>query len=120
MSRDIERMLDMWVDLLENIPARKIPSFKPRYPVSVEEQNGTVSITVELAGFGKDDIILDVSDSNVNIAGNRKKTDGKKYSWKRSFDGLDPESTKATMINGVLDIVIEKKEKTSAKTVEIK
>ena len=31
----------------------------------------------------------------------------------------DPESVKATMVNGILDMTIEKKEKTSAKKVEI-
>ena len=32
---------------------------------------------------------------------------------------IDPESVKATMVNGILDMTIEKKEKTSAKKVDI-
>jgi len=119
MSRDIEHMLDMWLDLLEQISPRRgiIPAMTQRKPdVDVEEHNGTISLTVELAGFGKDDVELEVSSNKVNI---KAKSEKKDYDWSRKFEGLDPESVSATMSNGILDVVIEKKEKTSAKRVEI-
>ena len=53
----------------------------------------------------------------VTIAAN---SDRKNFKWEETFKfELDPESTKATMINGILDLSIEKKEKTSAKKIEI-
>jgi HSP20 family protein len=119
MSRDIEHVLDMWLDLLEQIsPQRIIPAMAAqRKPdVDVEEHNGTISLTVELAGFGKDDVELDVSSNKVSI---KAKSEKKDYDWYRKFEGLDPESVSATMSNGILDVVIEKKEKTSAKRVDI-
>jgi HSP20 family molecular chaperone IbpA len=119
MSRDIEHVLDMWLDLLEQISPRRgiIPTMAARKPdVDVEEHNGTISITIELAGFGKDDVELEVSSNKVNIKAKNEKKD---YDWSRKFEGLDPESVSATMSNGILDVVIEKKEKTSAKRVDI-
>jgi len=45
----------------------------------------------------------------------------KKFNWNRTFGyEIDPDAVKATMVNGILDLTIEKKEKTSAKKVEIK
>tara|TARA_R110002110_G_scaffold57061_9_gene163497 strand:- start:2366 stop:2713 length:348 start_codon:yes stop_codon:yes gene_type:complete len=115
-------MMDMWMELLEEIEAKpaqvwnKMGSTKK--PVSVNEENGNVTITIELAGFGKEDVALEVGQHKVTVEA--KKGD-KDYSWTRKFDDeLDSDSVTATMNNGVLDVVIEKKEKTSAKLVEIK
>ena len=91
-------MLDMWMDLLnqiEELPTK--PNMNPlrrRNDVSVNEENGTVTIVAN--------------------------SDRKNFKWEENFKGeLDPESTKATMVNGILDLVIEKKEKTSSKKIEI-
>ena len=124
MSRDVENMLDMWLDLLEQIspqqkdnPFRRVIQRPERQPqIDVDDQNGKVSITAELAGFGKDDVELEVSESKVSI---NAKSEKKNYDWSRRFECLDPESVSATMNNGILDVVVEKKEKTSAKRVEI-
>ena len=114
-------MLDMWVDLLaqiEELPSK--PNMNPlrrRNDVSVNEENGTVTITAELAGLDKDQVDVEVSNRTVTIVAN---SDRKNFKWEENFKGeLDPESTKATMVNGILDLVIEKKEKTSSKKIEI-
>ena len=114
-------MLDMWMDLLqqiEELPSK--PNMNPlrrRNDVSVNEENGTVTITAELAGLDKDQVDVEVSNRTVTIVAN---SDRKNFKWEETFKfELDPESTKATMVNGILDLVIEKKEKTSSKKIEI-
>ena len=114
-------MLDMWVDLLsqiEELPSK--PNMNPlrhRNDVSVNTENGTVTITAELAGLDKEQVDVEVSNRAVTIVAN---SDRKNFKWEETFKfELDPESTKATMINGILDLSIEKKEKTSAKKIEI-
>ena len=114
-------MLDMWMDLLqqiEELPSK--PNMNPlrrRNDVSVNEENGTVTITAEVAGLDKDQVDVEVSNRTVTIVAN---SDRKNFKWEENFEGeLDPESTKATMVNGILDLVIEKKEKTSSKKIEI-
>lgn len=118
-NRRDKDMLDMWVDLLNTIELESRyarPDFL-RNDVQVNEENGTLTITAELAGVGKDEVNVEVSSSTVSIDAS---TDKKNFNWNRSFDyELDPESTKATMVNGILDLSIEKKEKTTAKKIEI-
>jgi len=120
-GRDADRMLDMWMDLLSQI--EQVPSGKHalstlgRKDVSVNEENGTITITAELAGLDKEQVDVEVSSRTVSIAAN---SDRKNFRWEETFKfELDPESTKATMVNGILDLVIEKKEKTSSKKIEI-
>ena len=113
-------MFDMWVDLLQQIEELPLkPNMNPlrRNDVSVNEENGTVTITAELAGLDKDQVDVEVSNRQITIVAN---SDRKNFKWEETFKyELDLESTKATMVNGILDLVIEKKEKTSAKKIEI-
>ena len=120
-GRDADRMMDMWLDLLsqiEQVPSgRHAISTLKRNDVSVNEENGTITITAELAGLDKEQVDVEVSNRTISIAAN---SDRKNFRWEETFKfELDPESTKATMVNGILDLVIEKKEKTSAKKIEI-
>ena len=120
-GRDADRMLDMWMDLLsqiEQVPSgRHAISTLARKDVQVNEENGTITITAELAGLDKDQVDVEVSSRTVTIVANSER---KNFKWEETFKfELDPESTKATMVNGILDLVIEKKEKTSAKKIEI-
>lgn len=120
-GRDADRMMDMWIDLLsqiEQVPSgRHALSTLSRKDVSVNEENGTVNITAELAGLDREQVDVEVSSRTVTIAAN---SDRKNFKWEETFKfELDPESTKATMVNGILDLSIEKKEKTSSKKIEI-
>ena len=120
-GRDADRMLDMWMDLLsqrEQVPSgRHAISTLKRKDVQVNEENGTITITAELAGLDKEQVDVEVSNRTVTIVANSER---KNFKWEETFRfELDPESTKATMVNGILDLVIEKKEKTSAKKIEI-
>jgi HSP20 family molecular chaperone IbpA len=120
-GRDADRMMDMWLDLLSQI--ERVPSGAHalstlgKKDVQVSEENGTITITAELAGLDKEQVDVEVSNRNVTIVANSER---KNFKWEQTFDSeIDPESTKATMVNGILDLVIEKKEKTSAKKIEI-
>ena len=120
-GRDADRMMDMWLDLLsqiEQVPSgRHAISTLTRKDVQLNEENGTITITAELAGLDKDQVDVEVSNRTVTIVANSER---KNFKWEETFKfELDPESTKATMVNGILDLVIEKKVKTSAKKVEI-
>jgi len=117
--RDREHnLLDMWMDLLNEIENAPVyPTTTTRKDVQVSEENGTVSITAELAGLDKDQVDIEVSNRTVTI---QAESDRKNFSWDKTFTyEIDPESVQATMVNGILDMTIEKKEKTSAKKVEI-
>tara|TARA_R100000458_G_scaffold8445_2_gene6658 strand:+ start:325 stop:708 length:384 start_codon:yes stop_codon:yes gene_type:complete len=124
-GRDMDRMMDMWVDLLNQIEfderRKEWPNYNRFSPsqkdVQLNEENGTITITAELAGLDKDQVDIEVSNRTVTI---KADSDRKNFSWDRTFNyEIDPESVKATMVNGILDMTIEKKEKTSAKKVEI-
>ena len=121
-GRDAERMMDMWVDLLNSIEHDErrrewSTQIDSRKDVQLNEENGTITITAELAGLDKDQVDIEVSNRTVTI---KAESDRKNFTWDRTFTyEIDPESVKATMVNGILDMCIEKKEKTSAKKVEI-
>jgi|TARA_R100000008_G_C3534615_1_gene141265 HSP20 family protein len=121
-GRDRE-LLEMWSDLLsaiEGVPhyTTRPTSVNPNRDVQVNEENGTITITAELAGLDKSQVDVEVSNRSVIITAESEK---KEFAWDRTFTyEIDPESVEATMVNGVLDMTIEKKEKTSAKKVEIK
>ena len=117
----MDRMMDMWVDLLNQIDfderRREWDSHHRTKDVQVNEENGTITITAELAGLDKEQDDIEVSNRTVTINAD---SDRKNFSWDRTFTyEIDPESVKATMVNGILDMTIEKKEKTSSKKVEI-
>ena len=109
----------MWMDLLNEIENAPIyPTSTVRKDVQVSEENGTITITAELAGLDKDQVDIEVSSRTVTISAESER---KNFNWNKTFGyEIDPDSVKATMVNGILDLTIEKKEKTSAKKVEIK
>tara|TARA_R100001163_G_scaffold64753_1_gene59761 strand:- start:799 stop:1167 length:369 start_codon:yes stop_codon:yes gene_type:complete len=119
-GRDRE-LLEMWQDLLGAIEMVEVPRYTRQTPnknVQVDEQNGTITITAEMAGVDKEQVDIEVSNRTVTI---KAESERKNFTWDRTFDyEIDPESVKATMVNGILDMTIEKKSKTSAKKVEIK
>tara|TARA_R100001082_G_C4328408_1_gene144460 strand:- start:117 stop:485 length:369 start_codon:yes stop_codon:yes gene_type:complete len=119
-GRDRE-LLEMWQDLLGAIEMVEVPRYTRQTPnknVQVDEQNGTITITAEMAGVDKEQVDIEVSNRTVTI---KAESERKNFEWDRTFDyEIDPESVKATMVNGILDMTIEKKSKTSAKKVEIK
>ena len=73
------------------------------------EGENDVSITVEIPGVEKDDIDLNVTDGALEIKVNKA---NRKY--RKLVDlpcNVKPKSTRATYKNGILDVVLDKKEK---------
>lgn len=115
-----------WPSLNEKTP--NVPA------VDVVEQDDNYLVRVDLPGFDKKDIKISVEDNVLTISAeknNENKHDQKGYKYCerrsgkffRSFkltEGVDGGKITASYKDGVLDIIIPKKEETLAKTIEIK
>ena len=120
-GRDAERMMDMWIDLLneiERIPSKSRPFMQKRKEIgSVEDRDTELVLSADLPGIEKEDIELKVDSHSIAFSA---KTEERNYDYGQSFDfELDPEEVKATFINGVLDVVVKKAEGTQGKTIKI-
>ena len=125
-GRDAERMMQMWVDLLNEIegsPLRnpmweRVPDSMKRQRVgSVEDRDTEIVLSADLPGVQKKDIELKVDNHSIAFSA---KTEERDYDFGQSFDfELNPEEVKATFNNGVLDVVVMKAEGTQGKTIEI-
>ena len=107
------------------------------YPrVNVADLKNEVLIEAEIAGLGKDDVSVEYEDGMLTIAGDKKNEpedqdvkyvykELKRSSFKRSFRvdevTLDAENITAKFDNGILNVIIPKKEvaKTRPKRVKI-
>ena len=120
-GRDAERMMDMWVDLLneiERIPSKSRPFMQKRKEIgSVEDRDTELVLSADLPGIEKEDIELKVDSHSIAFSA---KTEERNYDYGQSFDfELNPEEVKATFVNGVLDVVVKKAEGTQGKSIEI-
>ncbi len=122
-GRDAERMMDMWMDLLNEI--ERIPTKIPSRPFmqkrkeigSVEDRDTELVLSADLPGIEKEDIELKVDSHSIAFSA---KTEERNYDYGQSFDfELNPEEVKATFVNGVLDVVVKKSEGTQGKTIKI-
>ena len=96
---------------------------KSRPAVNVIESNDNFKIEVAVPGLTKKDININVEKDILTISAERenKQTEGEKYSrkefsydnFKRTFqlpDSVDATNIKATFKNGLLEVIIAKKE----------
>jgi HSP20 family protein len=97
-----------------NRPVKK-PTGKPkisdeREPLTdIIEGDDDVAVTVEIPGVEKNDIDLNVTDDILEIT-----VDNPKRKYHKVLDlpcDVQPKTTKATYKNGILDVVIKRKEK---------
>lgn len=105
--------------------------------VNISEQNGNYNVTMAAPGLKKDDFRIDVSGNLMTISAStesEKEETDKKYtrkeynysSFSRSFtlpDEINKESIEARYDNGVLTLLLPKKEeakKPGAKNIEVK
>lgn len=76
------------------------------------EGDDDVAITVEIPGVEKEDVDLDITRDNLEI---KVDTPNRKYHKNLNLPcDVIPKTTKATYKNGILDIVIKRKEKKKA------
>ena len=125
-GRDTERMMQMWADLLNEIegsPLRnpmweRVPDRIKRQQVgSVEDRDTEIVLSADLPGIEKKDIELKVDNHSIAFSA---KTEERNYDFAQSFDfELKSSGVKATFVNGVLDVVVEKSVGTQGKTIKI-
>ena len=84
----------------------------------INETDNQIAITVELPGVIKEDIDINVMEEKVEV---NVKTESRKYF--KSIDLNSPvetDSSKATYTNGILDLVLSKKESGESKGTKVK
>ena len=124
-GRALDRMMQMWAELLGEIEAMPISApqkahlFPRRNSIgNIEDRDEDIVLSADLPGVEKKDIELSVDHNSIAF---KAKTEGRDYDFGQSFDfELNPEEVKATFVNGVLDVVVKKAEGTKGKTIQIK
>ncbi|HJM81699.1 MAG TPA: archaeal heat shock protein Hsp20 [Candidatus Poseidoniia archaeon] len=84
----------------------------------INETDNQIAITVELPGVNKEDIDINVMEDKVEVT---VKTESRKFF--KSIDLSSPvetDSSKATYTNGILDLVLTKKESDEPKGTKVK
>ena len=84
----------------------------------INETDNQIAITVELPGVNKEDIDINVLEDKVEV---NVKTESRKYFKSINLKSLvETESSKVTYTNGILDLVLNKKEFDVPKGTKIK
>ena len=84
------------------------------------DDNG-VTLTMEIPGYNKDMISIDVSGDDLIIEGKPHTGDTEGFIQKFSLgDKLDSENIDATIIDGILTLSVSYKEETKPRKIEIK
>ena len=84
----------------------------------INETDEQIAITVELPGVNKEDIDINVMEEKVEV---NVKTESRKYFKSINLKSLvETESSKATYTNGILDLVLTKKESDKPKGTKVK
>ena len=91
---------------------------QPLVDTSINEKENTMIITAEMPGITKEDVKVTMEEGLVKIHAEKG---NKKYHTELPVDNeLDADSTKASYINGVLELRIQFKKTLKAKSKEIK
>jgi len=112
---------------LRSVPRGTFP------PINVYNREDTTILTAEAPGFSTEEIELTVLGDSVTLKGECKEPTAederfyRKERPARTFmrtvtlpDSVDPDSVKATYINGVLKVEMDKAQKVKAKKIQIK
>ena len=84
----------------------------------INETDEQVAITVELPGVNKEDIDINVMEDKIEI---NVQTESRKYFKCIDLNSpVETESSKATYMNGILDLVLNKKESDKPKGTKVK
>ena len=125
------RFSDVMDEFFSDAVAARRETFIPKIDVSENEKE--FLIDVEVPGLNKEDIHVDLENRTLTISGERsreEKEETKQYhrierhygSFSRSFtlpDNIDEKSVEASYNNGILHIVIGKKEEMTKKKIEV-
>ena len=128
----MERLGDVFFDRLW--PEWRRDEGKEWIPsIDFAEKNGKYTLTAELPGLNKDDVSISIEDGCVTLAGKKeynKEKEGSDYyvketrygSFKRSFrlpDKVEEDKVEATYKDGVLTVIMPKKEGSEKKEITI-
>ena len=111
----LDRMEKQFEDIKQMLGMKRMPSY------DLIERENEIDILIDLPGFSKKDIDVEIGEDYIKVKANKKKRDGKyiinerSYSLYRSISipyKINVEKAKAKMENGVLEITIpiERKE----------
>ncbi len=103
-------------------------------PVDMFERDGNVIVKAEMPGIDKDQIEVSVVGNELRLSGERKeekeieeedyycseRTYGRVYRSMTLPEGCDTEHVTATMKDGVLEVVIPRKQAVATKKIEVK
>lgn len=85
--------------------------------IDIFEMDGMVYVTIELSDVGKEDISLNVTETALELEAESEEV---LYSEKVDFPAsVDPDTAKATYLNGVLEVKLDVKELGVARSVHI-
>lgn len=126
------RFSDILDEFFNDAVTSKKNTFHPN--VDISEDDKSYSIKVELPGMKKDDISVNLDKNKLTISGERKfeKEEKNKHyhlvesgygSFSRSFildEAIDKESIDANFENGILNLVLTKKESEVSRKIDIK
>ncbi len=83
----------------------------PIYEQVVDEKDGRLRVIFELPGVDKNSIEISALDNKVNL---KVEDDGRRYMADVTLErDVDPDTSKATLRNGLLEIIFSLKEKTN-------
>ncbi len=124
LPKQIERIFDEFFEPLD-ISQRRIAY----PPVNVVEDKDNIYVYVELPGVNPEDVELDISENSLIIKGERKVEEGKYFRQERptgTFQRIinfnvkvEKDKAKASMKNGLLTIIIPKKEEVKSRQIPI-
>ena len=127
-----KRFSDIMDEFFNDALSTRQSTFAPS--IDISETDKQYIIDVEVPGMDKKDIDLNVDNNTLTISGERKfekEEDGKQFhrveshygSFSRSFtlpDNANVETINATYNNGILNITVDKSEKSMKKQIKIK
>ncbi|MGC8993240.1 MAG: Hsp20/alpha crystallin family protein [Candidatus Aenigmatarchaeota archaeon] len=125
MRRRIDRLMKAAFGSLES----EVESF----PVDISETENEIIVRADLPGFSKDEVSVNATENSIEISAEHKEKreeKGEKFyrierrvgSFKRvlSLPALvEPEKAKAKMKDGVLEVILPKKEKKKGKEIKV-
>lgn len=102
--------------------------------VDVSENENEYHVQVDLPGFKKDEVDIEVNDGHLKMTAHHEgQKDGKKEkyliqerrygTWSRTFrlpEDVSSEDVKADMSEGILDVTLPKKEESKPKRIKVK
>ena len=119
-DRNTERMMEMWADLLSQIENEERGEQFNRSQKrigNIEVKDTEIVLSADLPGVEKKDIELSVHTDSISF---KATTKDRNYDFGQSFDfELKPSGVKATFVNGVLDVVVQKSVETQGKIIKI-